>query len=79
MNIGRDDQAGLRLNAAQHLADLEMLSEKEELKPAFVDCKTNQLNKVQFIRVDGRHDEGPSHCEVQYWWTVWNLKRAHAL
>lgn len=51
-----------------------MLSQKGELKPAFIDAKTNQLKKVQFIRVDGGHDEGPSHCEVQYWWTVWHLK-----
>ena len=61
-------------NPAQHLADLEMLSKKDELKPAFIDPMTNQLKKVQFIRVDGGHDEGPSHCEVQYWWTVWHLK-----
>ena len=56
-------------NPAQHLADLEMLSKKDELKPAFIDPMTNQLEKVEFIRVDGGHNEGPSHYEVQYWWT----------
>ena len=61
-------------NPAQHLADLEMLSKKDELKPAFIDPNTNQIKKVQYIRVDGGHDEGPAHCEVQYWWTVWHLK-----
>ncbi len=42
---------------AQHLADLEL---KAELKSAFIDPKTNQMKKVQYIRVDGGHDEGPS-------------------
>ena len=47
---------------------------KDKLKPAFIDSKTNQLKKIQHIRVDGSHDEGPFHCEVQYWWTVRHLK-----
>ena len=33
-------------NPAQHLADLEMLSKKDKLKPAFIDPKTNQLKKI---------------------------------
>ena len=61
-------------NPAQHLANFETLSQKDGLKPAFIDAKTKQLKKVQFIKVDGGHDEGPSHCEVQYLWTVWHLK-----
>lgn len=61
-------------NAAQHLADLEMISSKEEFKTAFVDKDTNQPKDIEFIRVDGGNDEGPSHCEVQYWWAVRHLK-----
>ena len=61
-------------NAAQHLADIEMLSTKEELKPAFYDSQTGEFKEVEFIRVDGGHDEGPAHSETQYWWTVHHLK-----
>lgn len=61
-------------NAAQHVADLEMLSTKEVLKPVFFKPASDEPKEIEFIRVDGGHDEGPSHCEVQYWWTVHHLK-----
>lgn len=61
-------------NAPQHLADLEMLSTKKELRPTFFNTQTNLPKEIEFIRVDGGHDECPSHCEVQYWWTVHHLK-----
>ena len=61
-------------NAAQHVADLEMLKTKDELRPVFFDAETNLPKEVECIRVDGGHDEGPSHCEVQYWWTAHHLK-----
>ncbi len=28
---------------------------------------------IDCIRVDGASDEGPSHDEVQFWWTEWHL------
>lgn len=61
-------------NAVQHVADLEMLSTKEVLKPVFFNTVLDEPKEIEFIRVDGGHDEGPSHCEVQYWWTVHHLK-----
>ena len=53
-------------NPAQHMADLLMMSEMEEFK--------DDLRKpIDCIRVDGATDEGPSHLEVQFLWTEWNL------
>lgn len=66
-------------NAAQHLADIEMLSTNEELRHAFFDSQTNEFKEMEFIRVDGGHDEGPAHCETQYWWTVHHLKSKTAV
>ena len=51
-----------------------MLSTKEVLKPVFFKPASDELKEIEFITVDGGHDEGPSHCEVQYWWTVYHLK-----
>ena len=28
------------------------------------------MKEVECARVDGSYDEGPSHLEVQYWWTL---------
>ena len=56
-------------NPAQHIADLCMLESKEELKPVFSDLSTGFPKSVECIRVDGATDEGPSHSEVQFWWT----------
>ena len=53
-------------NPAQHMADLCMLETQMELTPAFANVQTGS---VECIRVDGASDEGPSHEEVQYWWT----------
>lgn len=40
-------------NAPQHLADLEMLSTKKELRPTFFNTQTNLSKEIEFIRVDG--------------------------
>lgn len=56
-------------NAAQHFADLEMIENEDTIRPAFVNPGTQERKKVECIRVDGGYDEGPSHKEVQYWWT----------
>ena len=57
---------------AQHVADLNMLQKKPELKPAFFSPSGNQ-KLIECIRVNGASDEGPTHVEVQYWWTERHL------
>ena len=32
------------------------------------------MKAIECIRVDGASDEGPSHEEVQFWWTARHLK-----
>ena len=52
------------------MADLCMLeSQCEQLTHAFQNSQTGLPKSVDCIRVDGPNDEGPSHEEVQYWWT----------
>ncbi len=61
-------------NSAQHLADLEFLSQNEHCTTAFINPVTGKKKEIECVRVDGGYDEGPSHLEVQYWWTVRHLK-----
>ena len=58
-------------NAAQHFV---VIQEQETIKPAFINPGTNQMKDFECIRVDGAGDEGPSHLEVQYWWTRRHLE-----
>ena len=51
-------------NPAQHSADLKMLLNTTELKPAFINQETQQQKLITCVRVDGASDEGPSH---QFW------------
>ena len=44
-------------------------SQCEQLTHAFQNSQTGLPKSVDCIRVDGASDEGPSHEEVQYWWT----------
>lgn len=60
-------------NPTQHAEDLKMLEKKEELAPVFYNPETNISKAVDAIRVDGAGDEGPSHIEVQYYWTERHL------
>ena len=60
-------------NAAQHFADLQMLEQQEEVQVAFINPETGKRKEIECVRVDGSYDEGPSHIEVQYWWTVRHL------
>ena len=53
---------------AQHMADLRMLEETSDFKDLF-------QKQVEFIRVDGGADEGPSHAEVQFMWTERHLSK----
>lgn len=58
-------------NPAQHAADLELLQGKDELSSVLF---TKSCPKpIDCIRVDGASDEGPSHVEVQFWWTFWHI------
>ena len=52
-----------------------MLEKKEVLLPAFLNPLTNEPKAIECARVDGATDEGPSHLEVQFWWTLRHLKR----
>ena len=62
-------------NPAKHAADLAMLKGKEELSPAFFLENITTHKPIDCIRVDGAMDEGPSHDEVQFWWTDWHMSR----
>jgi len=65
-------------NPAQHAADLELLESKEKLLPVFVSPSGLQ-KPVECICVDGASDEGPSHEEVQFWWTAHHLSKARVV
>ena len=58
----------------QHYADLEMLSDTPELCSAFTNPLTGNPKRIQYIRVDGATDEGPSHDEVKFLWAARHLK-----
>ena len=62
-------------NAAQHSADLTMLESVATLEPAFFESSTGLPKVIECVRVDGATDEGPSHLEVQFWWTLRHLCR----
>lgn len=62
-------------NPAQQAADMEMLEELPQIKPAFINPITNHRKEIQCVRVDGASDEGPSHDEVQFYWTERHYSR----
>ncbi len=64
-------------NPAQHFADLVMVEQKPEVKPAFINNNTNKPKEIECIRVDGAGDEGPLHEEVQYWWTKRHFEKGN--
>lgn len=53
---------------SQHSADFSMLQHKSELRNVFFKPNGDQ-KMILCVRVDGTCDEGPSHEEVQYYWT----------
>ena len=65
-------------NPCQHSVGLQMLEKQLELQPAFVNPLTNVTKAVDAIRVDGASDEGPTHDEVQYYWTEGHLRNKAA-
>ena len=40
----------------------------------FMNPKTEKPKLIECIRVDGASDEGPSHEEVMFWWTVHHIE-----
>ena len=65
-------------NPAQHSADLKMLLDTTELKPAFINQETYKQQKlITCVRVDGASDEGPIHQEVQFWWAEYHLTQGN--
>jgi hypothetical protein len=57
----------------QHMKDFEMLEDQNELKQAFINPLTGKRKLVECIQVDGATDEGPSHLEIQFMWTLRHL------
>ena len=62
---------------AQHLADIDMLEQTTEIPPAFLNPLTGQRKQIECIRVDGACNEGPSHEEVQFYWTVRHVNKPY--
>ena len=62
-------------NPSQHFSDLLMLSVSNELQPVFQNVATGVSKEIDCVRVDGAADEGPSHHQVQYWWTEWHVRQ----
>ena len=60
-------------NPCQHSQDFNMLETKEVLKSAFFNLETGFPKAIDGIRVDGATDEGPSHEDVQFYWTERHL------
>ena len=46
-----------------------------ELLQGFSNPRTCSPKEIECIRVDAASDEGPSHEEVQFWWTERHFKR----
>ena len=62
-------------NPAQHVSDIDMLEGTAELATAFINPVTEQQKQIECIRVDGAGDEGPSHEEVQFFWTLRHVNK----
>ena len=46
------------------------------VQPAFFNCLTGERKTGVCVRVGGGHDKGPTHKEVQFWWTCYHLNKA---
>jgi hypothetical protein len=61
-------------NPAQHASDLDIIQKNDDLKSIF--HQDSGLSRdIEYIRVDGASDEGPSHHEVQFLWTERHMNR----
>lgn len=65
-------------NAAQHYADLEMLTRIPAFKSVFF-TSLGSVKAIECVRVDGAGDEGPSHEEVQFWWTARHIEQGNVV
>ena len=73
--IGAVKAAGIhQKNPAQHASDLDMLQKKDALKSIFYE-DSGFAKDIEYIRVDGASDEGPSHHKVQFLWTERHMNR----
>lgn len=45
-------------------------SKVEILQQVFTNVETGDLKSIECVRIDGAADDGPSHEEVQFWWTA---------
>lgn len=63
-------------NPAQHFNDLNKIETYLDVQPAFFNCLSGERKTKVCVRVDGGHDEGPTHKEVQFWWTCYHLDKA---
>ena len=60
-------------NSAQHAADLSSLEVENSICAAFINPSNGKPKQIECVRVD-RANEGPSHLEVQFWWTLRHIK-----
>ena len=63
-------------NPAQHFNDLNEIETYLDVQPAFFNCLSGERKTKVCVCVDGGHDEGPTHKEVQFWWTCYHLDKA---
>lgn len=63
-------------NPAQHFNDLNEIETYLDVQPAFFNCLSGERKTKVCVRVDGGHDEGPTHKQVQFWWTCYHLDKA---
>ena len=75
MCLSSKSTQALQKNPVQHAADLELLESIEKLHPVFFNLSNDLPKSVECIRVDGASDEGPSHEEVQFYWTAHHLSK----
>ena len=66
-------------NPAQHYSDLKMLCSLPEFEPVFTNNVSQTPKQIECVRVDGAGDEGPSHLEMQFWWTRRHLEEKKAI
>lgn len=63
-------------NPAQHASDFNMLKSMEDLQINTFCNPSGEQKGILCVRVDGAVDEGPSHEEVQFWWTLEHFQSA---
>ena len=59
---------------AQHGADMSVIVSMDVIASAFLD-DNGEYKEIEWVRVDGATDEGPSHAEVQFIWCERHVNR----